>query len=73
MENILYFGPAASIQSHSNGTIIAEFPEETTIIIEKTPVNNLDAVNKKYVDNILSIFDRINKLNSLLVSCEHNF
>jgi hypothetical protein len=73
MENILYFGPAASIQSYSKGTNIAEFPEETTIIIKKTPVNDLDAVNKKYVDNILSIFDRINKLNSLLVSCEHNF
>ena len=73
MENTLYFGPAASIQSYSNGTHIVEFPEQTTIIVAKTPVNDLDAVNKKYVDTVLSIFDRISKLNSLLVACENNF
>ena len=69
-ENTLYLGPAASIQSYSDGTTTATFPSKTTITVDKTPVNDLDAVNKIYVDTILSTIVRINNLNNLLVACD---
>ena len=58
--NTLYLGrTAASIQSYSDGTHIAVFPQKTTITVAKTPVNPLDAVNKQYVDGVISTIAQI--------------